>query len=178
MTHSTTRRGFVRMVLTASLVAAGSLLMTVGHSSAQEIGPLTIMHPWARATPPGAKVGGGYLTVENSANEGDRLVSATADVAGRVEIHEMTVVDGVMKMRPLGDGLEVPASGSVELKPGSYHVMMMDLQQPLKEGESFHGTLTFEKAGTVDVTYRIGPIGSSEVPAHDHDEMGHDATDQ
>jgi len=124
-------------------------------------GSLTIGHPWARATPPGAKVGGGYLTIENTGAEPDRLVAATVDIAGRAEIHEMAVVDGVMKMRPLGNGIEIPAGGSVELKPGAYHLMLMDLKQPLKEGEGFSGTLTFEKAGTVDVTFEIGSIGAT-----------------
>jgi copper(I)-binding protein len=127
-------------------------------------GKLIIDHPWARATPPGAEVAGGYLAIENAGEEADRLVSATAEVAGRVEIHEMNVVDGVMKMRPLPGGVEIPAGGAVELKPGSYHLMLMDLARPLKEGEAFAGTLTFEKGGSVKVTYAVGPIGSSAPP--------------
>jgi periplasmic copper chaperone A len=148
--------------LLRGLLALG-LALAVGQALAHDFkaGSLTIGHPWARATPPGAKVGGGYLTIENTGAEPDRLVAATVEIAGRAELHEMAVVDGVMKMRPLEAGIEVPASGSVELKPGSYHLMLMDLKQPLKEGESFSGTLTFEKAGTVDVTFNIESMGAT-----------------
>jgi copper(I)-binding protein len=149
--------------LLAGLLAVGFAAPTVSAHDFKA-GSLTIEHPWARATPLGAKVGGGYLTILNPEAESDRLVAATADVAGRVEIHEMAVVDGVMRMRPLENGVEVPAGGSVALKPGSYHLMLMDLTRPLKEGESFSGTLTFEKAGKIEVTFAVAPIGASETP--------------
>jgi copper(I)-binding protein len=168
--RSLIRRAAPRVVLAALLSAACA---HQGHAHDFKSGPLTIDHPWARATPPGAKVAGGYLTIDNSGQEPDRLVSATAEIAGRVEIHEMGVVDGVMKMRPLPDGVEIPAGGAVELKPGSYHIMFMDLARPLKEGEDFSGTLTFAKGGSVDVTYAVGPIGSSTPPdGAQHDHMG------
>jgi copper(I)-binding protein len=155
------------------LLAAASLTAAATPSLADtyKVGPHIVTHVWARATPPGAKVAGGYLTIQNTGDEADTLVSATAEIAGRVEVHEMAVVDGVMKMRHLENGLEIPAGGSVELKPGSYHIMLMDLAQPLVEGETFDGTLTFEKAGTVDVTYEIGAIGSSAAPENDHNGM-------
>jgi periplasmic copper chaperone A len=147
-------------VLLSGFLAVGLVAsQTLAHDF--KAGSLTIGHPWARATPPGAKVAGGYLTIENSSAEPDRLVAATVEIAGRAEIHEMAVVDGVMKMRPLDNGVEIPAGGSVELKPGGYHLMLMDLKQPLKQGEGFSGTLTFEKAGTVDVTYDIESIGAT-----------------
>ncbi len=157
-----------------TLFAASVILLATGQTYAHEfkLGQLVIVHPWARATPPGAKVAGGYLTIENNGTENDRLVAATAEIAGRVDVHEMAVDNGVMKMRPLTDGLEIPAGGSVELKPGSYHMMMMDLTGPLKAGESIAGTLTFEKAGTVDVTYVVGPIGSSDAPEEGNDMSG------
>jgi copper(I)-binding protein len=78
----------------------------------------------------------------------------------------MAVTDGVMTMRPLPDGLPVPADGAVELKPGSYHLMLMELAAPLKAGESIAGTLTFEKAGTVPVTFVVAPIGAKAPTAH------------
>lgn len=154
----------------AVLALAALPVLAAGPSLADDIkvGALTITQPWARATPPSAAVAGGFMTITNSGGEADRLVAATADVSERVEIHEMKMVDGVMKMRPLADGVEIPAGESVELKPGSYHVMMMGLSGPLKEGEGFSGTLTFEKAGSVDVTYDVGPIGSSSAPEHHH----------
>lgn len=157
----------------ALLAAAfGLLVMQPAFAHEYKIGSLEIEHPWARMTPAGAKVGGGYLTIENEGKEADRLVSATAEVAGRVEIHEMAVKDGVMTMRMLPDGLEIPAGGEAKLAPGGFHLMLMDLKQPLKEGESFKGTLTFAKAGTVNVSFKIegmaGPKGSEAAGQDGH----------
>lgn len=123
-------------------------------------GPLVVVHPWARATPPGANVAGGYLTIENGGDVVDRLLSATVEVAPHVDLHEMKVVEGIMTMRPVKGGIVVPAGGSVAFAPGGTHLMFMDIQHPLKEGEELAGTLVFEKAGTVDVRYVVGPIGS------------------
>jgi copper(I)-binding protein len=150
-------RACLRTVLLAAAMALAGL-PAAAHDF--KLGPLTIDHPWARATPPGAQVGGGYVTIENHGAEADRLVAATLEAAGRTELHEMKVVDGVMTMRPLDDGVELPAGSRVELKPGSFHLMFMDLAGPLKEGESIAGTLTFEKAGEVDVTFTVAPIGA------------------
>jgi copper(I)-binding protein len=93
-------------------------------------------------------------------------VSASAEVAGAAMIHEMAMSDGVMTMRMLDDGVVIPAHGEIALKPGSTHLMLEDLKQPLKEGESFKGALTFEKAGTVDVTFFVEAIGA-KAPAHE-----------
>lgn len=123
-------------------------------------GSLTIEAPWSRATPSGAKVAGGYLKITNTGAETDRLTGGSLPRAGRVEIHEMSVTDGVMRMRPLSSGLEIKAGETVELKPGGLHLMFMDLTAGLKNGESVKGTLVFEKAGTVDVTFRVAPAGS------------------
>jgi copper(I)-binding protein len=144
------------------------LILAASPSVANEfkLGDITIEQPWSRATPPGAKIGGGYFMIKNAGAESDRLVSATAEIAGHAEMHEMSVVDGIMKMRALESGVEVPAGGSVEFGPGGYHLMLMDLGRPLKEGESFSGTLTFEKAGTVDITYEVGPIGGDAPIEH------------
>jgi copper(I)-binding protein len=154
---SSHRLGFGR----AAFLAA-SLALAAGAASAHDFsaGSLEIHHPWARATPPGAKVGGGYAVIENTGTEPDRLIGGSAEVADLVEVLEMSVVDGVMKMRPLEDGLEIPPGGKVELKPGSFHLMLMGLKGPMKEGESVAGSLTFEKAGTVDVTFAVAPIGA------------------
>jgi copper(I)-binding protein len=133
------------------------------------VGPLKIGHPWSRATPAGAKVGGGYLSIENGGAAPDRLVSVSAPFAGRVEIHEMAVTNGVMTMRPLEQGVAVPAGGKVELKPGGLHIMFMELKQPLKQDERLKGTLTFEKAGAVEVEFKVEPVGSKGgEPAHKH----------
>jgi periplasmic copper chaperone A len=123
-------------------------------------GDLTISQGWARATPRGAKVGGGYLTIQNGGSAPDRLVSASTDVAGKVEIHEMTMSNGVMKMRPLEKGLTVEPGKTVKLAPGGYHLMLMDLKNPLKQGEKVPVTLDFEKAGKVGVSLDVEGVGA------------------
>ncbi|GIK80226.1 MAG: hypothetical protein BroJett024_13310 [Alphaproteobacteria bacterium] len=122
-------------------------------------GNLVIATPWSRATPGGARVAGGYMKIVNAGQQADRLVGGSFVRAGRFEVHEMAMEGGIMKMRPLARGLEIPAGATVELKPGGYHAMFMDLKDGLKEGETVKGTLVFEKAGTVEIEYRVGPIG-------------------
>ena len=131
-------------------------------------GAISVEQPWSRATPGGAKVAAGYLTINNDAAIPDRLVSARVEVAGRAEIHEMSMSDGVMQMRPLPEGLAVPANGSVALAPGSSHLMLLDLKQPLKDGETFSGTVTFEKAGTLDVIFDVRGMGAKAPEANEH----------
>lgn len=159
---------------TRAALAAACLLLPFAGASAHEfkLGSLEIVHPWARATPGGAKVGGGYLTIVNHGSEPDRLVAITApDRSDRVEIHEMAVNNGVMTMRPLPGGLVIKPGESVELKPGGYHVMMQDLKAPLKEGDKVDATLTFEKAGSVKVYFVVAPIGAAApaASAHQHE---------
>ena len=160
-----------------ALLAA--LLTLVGVTSAFahgfQIGDLKIGHPYARAMLPGAKVGGGYLKVTN-AGAGDRLVSVTSERAGSVQIHEMKMDNGIMEMRELKDGLPVPANSVVELKPGGYHLMFMNVAQPFKEGEMIKAKLVFEKAGAVDVEFAVGPASGEAKNEHaGHDAGGHDA---
>ena len=124
---------------------------------------LDIKQPFARATPPGAKAAGVFMTIENKGKEADRLVSASSPAAGIVEIHEMKMDGGMMQMREV-KGLDVKAGATVELKPGGYHVMLMDLKAPLKQGESVPVTLKFEKAGSVEVRAAIEAMGA----AHTH----------
>ncbi|MGO4406542.1 copper chaperone PCu(A)C [Bosea sp. RAF48] len=149
------------MKLSLSLAAA-VLALSASIAAAHEFkaGPLKIGHPWSRATPAGAKVGGGYLSIENTGTTPDRLVSVSVPFAARAEVHEMAVKDGIMTMRPLEQGVEVPAGAKVEFKPGGYHIMFMELKQPLKQGEMMKGTLTFEKAGTVDVEFKVDSIAA------------------
>lgn len=132
-----------------------------------KVGDITVASPWTRATPGGAKVAGGYLTISNKGAATDKLVGATTDISGRVEVHEMAMKGGVMQMRPLDAGLEVKAGQTVELKPGGYHVMFLDLKRQLKEGETVKATLQFEKAGKVDVIFTVGSVGGSSAP-HQH----------
>ncbi|MEP9349426.1 copper chaperone PCu(A)C [Xanthobacter sp. KR7-225] len=154
------------MVAAAAAVGAAALAAPMATAHEFKAGSIEIEHPWSRATPGGAKVAAGYLVLKN-AGAADRLVSATAPFAGRVEIHEMAMKDGVMTMRPLADGLAIPAGGTVAFKPGGYHIMFMDLKQPLKEGTLVDGTLTFEKAGTVKVQYKVEAVGAG-ASGHKH----------
>jgi periplasmic copper chaperone A len=125
-----------------------------------KIGQLVIEAPWTRATPGGAKVGGAYLKITNTGAEADRLIGGSLPTATSVEVHEMSMTDGVMKMRKLDKGLEIKPGQAVELKPGGYHIMFMGLREGLKQGQPVTGTLVFEKAGTVEVEYRVAPIGA------------------
>ena len=133
----------LRRVVAVLAVAAIAAAAAPGHdafASEFKVGAITIETPWSRATPGGAKVVAGYLTIKNSAAAPDRLVSVTADIAGRAGIHQMSMTDGMMKMRELTDGLPIPAEGSVALDPASYHLMFQGLKKPLKEGETFPAT--------------------------------------
>jgi periplasmic copper chaperone A len=124
-------------------------------------GSLEIAHPWSRVTPKGATVAGGYLKITNTGTVPDRLIGGSTEIAKRFELHEMRMDGGVMIMRELKGGLEIPPGATVELKPGSYHAMLMGLARPLAKGERLKGTLTFEKAGKVDVEFTVEDIGAS-----------------
>jgi copper(I)-binding protein len=133
-----------------------------------KLGNLTVTSPWTRATPGGAKIAGGYLKITNNGTSADRFVGTKSDVSDRVEIHEMSMSDGVMKMRPLPNGLEIKPGETVELKSGSYHLMFMDLKQPLKPGDSFKSTLQFEKAGSLEVNFSVNALGATSGSAPQH----------
>jgi copper(I)-binding protein len=150
------------------IIALAALLALLTGASAHDykLGSLHIVHPWARATPKGASVGGGYMKITNNGTVADRLVGGSSPVAGRFEIHEMSVEQGVMRMRLLREGLEIKPGQTVELKPGSFHVMLIDLKQPIREKERFKGTLIFEKAGTVEVEYAVEAVGASPGGSH------------
>jgi len=113
-----------------------------------------------RATPPGAKVAGAFMNIENQGKEADRLVAASSPVAGFVEIHEMTMDGGLMKMRAV-KGIDLKPGATVELRPGGYHVMLEDLKQPLKQGDQIPVLLTFEKAGVVEVKVHVEAMGAA-----------------
>ncbi|MCG7394881.1 DUF1775 domain-containing protein [Microvirga sp. ACRRW] len=136
--------------------------------AAQKVGELTIEQPWSRATPGGAKVGGGYLRITNNGKETDRLIGGSFPNASRVEVHEMKMENDIMRMKPVHGGLEIKPGASVELKPGGYHLMFMDLKAPLTEGQIVKGTLVFEKVGTVDVEYAVRGMGDAAPAAGEH----------
>lgn len=148
-----------------TLVCLATLMLgTSAHAQEVKAGDLVITQPWSRATPGGAKIAGGYVTIENKGTTPDRLVSAAGDIAGKVEIHEMTMNNGVMTMRPLDKGLVIEPGKTVKLAPGGYHLMLMDLKGPLKEGDKAPMTLQFEKAGKVMLSLDVQGVGA-QAPA-------------
>ena len=140
--------------------AAFALALTPANAGDYKAGALDISNPWSRATPKGASVAAGYMKITNNGSTPDRLVNGSSDVASKFEVHEMTMENGVAKMRPVKGGLEIKPGESVELKPGSFHVMFVGLKRPLSAGEHFKATLTFEKAGPVSVEYDVLAMGS------------------
>jgi copper(I)-binding protein len=148
---------------TLSLLALLAATPTLAES--YKIGTLQIDQPWARATPPSAPAGGGFLRITNSGTTPDRLVSASSPAADLVQVHEMKMDGSVMRMREVEKGLEIPAGGSVTLAPGAYHLMMMGLKGPLKQGTTVPVTLVFEKAGKIDVQLSVEGLGATQ-PSH------------
>ena len=129
-----------------------------------KVGALEIVQPWTRATPKGASVAGGYLKITNKGQTADRLTGASSPGAAHVEFHEMAMTGGMMRMRPLPNGLEIKPGQTIEFKPGSYHIMFMNLKKPLQKGQHIEGTLTFEKAGPVKIEFDVEGIGA-QAPA-------------
>lgn len=129
-----------------------------------KVGDLVVTSPWSRATPKGAKIGAGYLTIQNNGAASDKLLSVETDVAGKADIHEMSMKDGVMHMRPLPGGVTIEPGKSLVLSPSGFHLMLMDLKKPLEQGQSFDATLHFEKAGPLKVKFQIGGIGAASAP--------------
>lgn len=146
-----------KLVLLAALIAATPAAFAQSGGNAK----IDVEKPYARATPAGAMSGAAYMTLANETQTADRLTGASSEVAAKVQIHEMKVVNGVMKMREVAGGLAIPAGGSVALKPGSYHVMLMGLKKPLVAGQSFPLTLTFAKAGNISVTVPVEAMGAT-----------------
>ena len=149
----------MKRILLAAICA--SLLALPAHSADVTAGSLKIAAPWARATPKGASVGGGYLTITNTGTAPDRFVSGLSEVSNKFEIHEMSMNNGIMKMRLLASGLEIKPGQTVELKPGGNHVMFVGMKQQLKPGDHFKATLEFEKAGKVDVDFAVEGLGTT-----------------
>jgi copper(I)-binding protein len=146
--------------------------LTCASASAEEVkaGDLVITQAWSRATPGGAKVGGGYLTIENKGSAADRLIGGSADIAAKVQVHEMAMNNGVMTMRPIDKGLTIEPGKTVKLAPGGLHLMLLDLKSPLKQGDKVPLTLEFERAGKVSLSLDVQGIGA-QGPANSGGEM-------
>jgi copper(I)-binding protein len=123
-------------------------------------GDIVVEKPWARATPKGAVVGAGYMTIKNNGAVTDKLMGGSADFAKDVEVHEMSMKSGVMTMRLLTDGLEIPPNGSLALAPSGYHLMFQGLKRQLSKGETVEATLNFQHAGTLKVAFPVQAVGA------------------
>jgi len=158
----------------AALLAVALLTGGLATTTAAEVtlGTLTLSGAFTRATLPNAPVGGGYVTITNTGSEDDRLTSATTPIAGEVQIHEMKLEGDIMKMAELADGLAIPAGETVTLAPGGFHLMFMQLNQALVEGTEVPVTLTFEKAGTVEIMLTVEGIAARMPSAGAHDMHG------
>jgi hypothetical protein len=159
-------QSFLKMRVFVFLLSLFSSNLAFAHG--YKLGDLNIHHPWTRATPVGAEVAGGYMEITNSGSTDDRLISVEVSGVHMAAVHEMATVDGIMKMRPLPSGLEIKAGETVALKPGSFHVMMMGLSKPLIDGETVSGTLHFKKAGSINIEFKIEPMGSEPAGQHNH----------
>lgn len=159
------------MKFVKTLGFASALFVLAGGAIAHEykLGELEIVHPASRAMLNGQKVGGGFMTITNHGKADDRLVSVTSPVSPDVQLHEMAVVDGIMKMRQLKDGIPVPAGETVKLQSGGLHVMFMGVSKPFAEGDKIAATLHFEKAGDVNVDFAVGPANGNGGGATNHD---------
>ncbi|MGH6814497.1 MAG: copper chaperone PCu(A)C [Hyphomicrobiaceae bacterium] len=149
-------RGFLLAVVGLWLLAVGA----PAGAGETIVGTLHIAQPRLRLPPRGTPITAGYLTVTNKGTEPDRLLGATAAIAGKIEIHEMKMDGAMMHMRALAAGLPIASGETITLKPGSYHLMVMGLKAPLEAGRPVKITLLFEKAGAAEIEFAVEPIGS------------------
>lgn len=150
----------------AAFAAFASLALVAFPATAHDakLGPLTIDHPWARATPGQARNGAVFLTIKTSGTEGDRLIRAEGAVAEKIELHTHAHDHGVMKMRPVTD-IPVAPGKLTKLEPSGFHIMLLNLKAPLKVGDKFPLTLVFEKAGSTAVEVMVEAAGAA-APTH------------
>ena len=150
------------MIRTTFIIAAVLAAWATVPAQAEDVtvGSLKISAPWARATPKGADVGGGYMKITNTGSAPDHLIGGSADISRRFEVHEMKMEGGVMKMRPVAGGIEIKPGQTVTLDPSGYHVMFINLKKQLMKGDHFKATLVFAKAGKVDVDFSVAGIGA------------------
>ncbi len=157
-------------VRTTSIFAAALAIAVMASTTALshdfKVGSLELKHPWSAKAPAVAPVIGGYVTIVNTGTQGDRLIGGTTSVAERFEIHESSIVDGVARMRPAKQGIEIPAGATLNLQPGGAHIMLVNPRQRPAEGEKFKATLEFKNAGSVEVEFVVQKPKSSSVEDH------------
>ena len=141
------------------ILVAAALAALVGSSPAVA-DDVTVRQAWSRATPKGAKVAGGYLAIENRGIQPDRLLSASSGAAAKVEIHQMSMQDGIMTMRSLDDGLAIPPDATVTLALGGDHIMFIGLIAPFEEGQTIPVSLNFERAGKIEAGFEVSSVGA------------------
>jgi periplasmic copper chaperone A len=149
-----------RIVTSLLVVMTTCIAGSLARAEDVKAGDLVISQAWSRATPNGAKIGSGYFTIENKGTAADKLIGISGDISGKIELHEMSMNNGVMKMRAVDGGLAIDPGKTVKLAPGGYHLMIMDLKNPLKQGDKLPLTLSFEKAGKVAVTLDVQGVGA------------------
>jgi copper(I)-binding protein len=152
----------MRAKIVTSLLVVMTTCVVGSLARAEDVkaGDLVISQAWSRATPNGAKIGSGYFTIENKGTAADKLIGISGDISGKIELHEMSMNNGVMKMRAVDGGLAIDPGKTVKLAPGGYHLMIMDLKNPLKQGDKLPLTLSFERAGKVAVTLDVQGVGA------------------
>jgi periplasmic copper chaperone A len=148
-------------VAAASALGLAQLATTTASAADYDVGSIHISQPWSRATPKGASAGAAYMTLTNNGQTADRVNCVSSDASAECQIHSMTMDNGVMQMRPVEGGLEIKPGETVTLKPGSFHMMLLNLKHPLEQGNSMKATLKFDSAGTVDVEYPIVALGAA-----------------
>ena len=160
----------MKLAWAAQLAAVTVGVALLGPAAAHEFkaGDLTIDHPSSRPSPPRASVGVGYVSIRNDGTEADRLIGGSATVAARFEIHASTVEDEVARMRRVEDGIGLEPGATVKLASGGAHFMLLDLKAPIVKGQSFDGTLVFERAGTVPVRFTVEGFGAA-TPSFSHE---------
>ena len=158
----------MKKVLSSTLLASVFMTSVAFASNEIKVGNLKIENPQARATVPAQKMSGGFLKIENKGGA-DKLLAASSSVSKTMELHTMVMDGNVMKMREV-KGIDVPANGMVELKPGGLHLMFMDLNEQLKPGSTFKVKLKFEKAGEVEVPFKVMDMRPA---GHGHSGHGH-----
>jgi copper(I)-binding protein len=154
---------FIRLL---SLIAVAAALASPVCAADYKLGPLEIDQPWARATAPTAKTGGGFVTITNKGTTPDRLIAVRSAASDKVEVHEMKMDGNVMRMRELDKGLEIPPGTTVTLKPGGFHIMFMELKAPFAKDAKVPATLVFEKAGSIDVDLLVQAMGAQPPGQH------------
>lgn len=151
-------------LLGVAVCVASGALTNIAAAADVKVGQLVIEQPWTRATPGGAKVGVGYLAIINAGDKADRLLSASTSIAERVELHTMTMDNGIMRMRKLDNGIELNPQTVTELKPGGLHLMLIGLKQRINEGDTVPIDVTFEQAGKVSLAFEAAGIGAKVAP--------------